>query len=219
VGLPGCASFQRSGSGTSLEHELQKTLGILYELNSEDEEWATSDIPLPFRWPLSRATLTSPFGWRSGRPHHGLDLAAPEETPILAALGGVVVYADDRITGYGHTLMIRHVRGYSSVYAHCSRLFVQKGDRVIQGQRIAAVGETGRASAPHLHFEVRAGLKAVDPLEFLPPTSAIRRVPGRLRPQARTSARFPLGKLLSHQSTRSAPPRLRPRHAGSFPLR
>jgi murein DD-endopeptidase MepM/ murein hydrolase activator NlpD len=174
--LSGCATGRR-GRGYTLEAELRKTLSIQYELNDEDPEWAESAEGLPFRWPLRKATLTSGFGWRSGRPHHGVDLAVPEGTSVVAALGGVVVYAGSLVDGYGETLMIRHIRGYSTVYAHCSQLLVPVGERVIAGQRIALSGETGRASAPHLHFEVRKELTPLNPLQFLPPSEGIRGVP------------------------------------------
>lgn len=172
----GCATGRR-GKGYSLEAELKKTLNIQYELNEEDPDWAASGEGLPFRWPVRRAVYTSGFGWRNGRAHQGIDLAVPEGTPVVAALGGVVVYADSLVDGYGDTLMIRHIRGYSTVYAHCSRLLVPVGERVIAGQRVALAGETGRASAPHLHFEVREGLKPILPLQFLPPNAEIRHLP------------------------------------------
>lgn len=86
---------------------------------------------------------------------------------MTASLGGIVVFADDRISGYGDTVMIRHVRGLSTLYAHCSELLVREGDWVIQGQRIALSGESGRASGPHVHFEIRDGFDAVDPERVL----------------------------------------------------
>ena len=175
--MGGCAHGKR-GRGYSLEAELQRTLTVLYDLNAEDPEWAESVEGLPFRWPVRKATFTSSFGWRTGRAHQGIDLAVPEGTPVVAALGGVVVYGGSLVDGYGDTLMIRHIRGYSTVYAHCSELLVPLGERVIAGQRVALSGETGRAYAPHLHFEVREGLKAINPLQFLPPTLGIRGVPG-----------------------------------------
>lgn len=174
--LLGACSHGRRGRGHTLEAELRKTLSIQYELNGEDPEWAESAEGLPFRWPLRKAVFTSSFGWRAGRPHHGIDLAVPEGTPVTAALGGVVVYAGSLVDGYGETIMIRHIRGYSTVYAHCSKLLVRAGERVIAGQRIAFSGETGRASAPHLHFELREELTPINPLSFLPPSGAIRGV-------------------------------------------
>ncbi len=110
----------------------------------------------------------SGFGFRGGLHHDGIDIAAAEGTSIAAGADGRVLYADDGLPGYGNMIIIRHVGEYSTVYAHCRELMVKKGDFVSAGEAIATVGQTGRASGPHLHFEVRAGKKPVDPAGFLP---------------------------------------------------
>jgi murein DD-endopeptidase MepM/ murein hydrolase activator NlpD len=124
------------------------------------------------QWPiggtLDRASIASPFGTRSGRLHEGIDLPAPAGTPVYAAADGEVVYAGDAIRGYGNLLVLQHEGDLLTVYAHNSELLVKAGDRVTVGQRIALVGQSGRATGPHLHFEVRAGQIPRDPMSYLP---------------------------------------------------
>ncbi|HPE65597.1 MAG TPA: M23 family metallopeptidase [Synergistales bacterium] len=95
----------------------------------------------------------------------GVDIHVPHGAPIRAAKAGAVVFSGLR-GGYGNAVIIQHDAKSSSLYAHCSRLHVKRGQKVHQGQVIAAVGETGRATGPHLHFEIRTGGGAVNPLEF-----------------------------------------------------
>ena len=127
---------------------------------------------IPFALPLREARLTSPFGYRyhpiSGQLdfHYGLDLAAPEKTPIYAAVAGVVQISDIH-PSYGNYLVIDHYNGFSTLYAHCSKLLVQKGDLVNRGQKIALVGQTGEATGNHLHFEIRLNGVRYDPLWIL----------------------------------------------------
>jgi murein DD-endopeptidase MepM/ murein hydrolase activator NlpD len=119
------------------------------------------------RWPVSGA-VSSHFGGRSDpftgehRHHAGMDIAAPTGTPIMAVEGGEVMLAGHR-KGYGNVVMVRHDDGTTGLYAHCHDLGVRKGDRVHAGESIATVGATGRATGPHLHFELRADGKAVNP--------------------------------------------------------
>ncbi len=120
------------------------------------------------RWPLAGGTVTSLFGPRGRRFHDGIDIAAPIGAAVRAAASGEVVY-NGVLSGYGNVIIIKHTSGYSTVYAHNHRHFVKKGQRVRRGERIAAVGETGRATGPNLHFEVRYRNVARDPMIFLPP--------------------------------------------------
>jgi len=120
------------------------------------------------RWPLADPRLSSPFGSRWGKAHEGIDLAAPTGTAIYAADGGQVLYAGDAVRGYGNMVVVQHRSDLLTVYAHGSRLLVRTGDKITAGQEIARVGQTGHASAPHLHFEVRRGQIPQDPLRFLP---------------------------------------------------
>ncbi len=125
-------------------------------------------LPIRLIWPV-KGIITSRFGRRHGRWHDGIDIAAPRGTPVHAAAAGVVIYADHRLTGYGNLIIIRHPHNIFTAYAHNERMLVRKGEHVRQGQVIATVGATGRATGPHLHFEVRIGPRPVDPLAYLPP--------------------------------------------------
>jgi murein DD-endopeptidase MepM/ murein hydrolase activator NlpD len=123
----------------------------------------------PLRWPLAKPVLTSLFGKRWGRDHEGIDMGAPTGTPVLAAADGEVVYAGDRVRGYGNMVVLQHAGDLLTVYAHNSLLLVHVGDRIVVGQEIARVGATGRSTGTHLHFEVRRKEEPQDPLQFLPP--------------------------------------------------
>jgi len=137
---------------------------------------AAGEVPsrqrLSLAAPLAGAATSSPFGPRAdpftGRPahHSGLDLAAPAGTPIAASAAGVVVSAGAR-PGYGLAVEIDHGGGITTLYGHASELLVQAGQRVERGEAIARVGETGRATGPHLHFEVRTQGTPVDPRRAL----------------------------------------------------
>jgi murein DD-endopeptidase MepM/ murein hydrolase activator NlpD len=129
---------------------------------------AEADACAPLDWPLD-APISSPFGPRDGRPHLGLDLAAPEGTAVHAACAGVVRYAGEGLRGYGRMIVIEHTGGLSTAYAHNRALEVEVGAVVARGQRIARSGATGRVTAPHLHFEVRRDGVAVDPASLLGP--------------------------------------------------
>jgi lipoprotein NlpD len=119
------------------------------------------------RWPLPEGRITSAFGKRWGRKHEGIDLAAPTGTPVLAAREGRVLYAGSSLQGYGNMVVLQHANDLLTAYAHNSELLVRVGDRVRAGQTIARVGQSGRATGPHLHFEVRRGHVPLNPLRFL----------------------------------------------------
>ena len=124
----------------------------------------TPDAPLA--WPL-KGVLYGRYGVRAGRRHDGIDIAAPEGTSVAAAAAGTVIYAGEQ-AGYGAIVIVRHEGGLVTLYAHNSRLLVDEGARVRRGQAIAKVGQTGRTTGPHLHFEVRDGTRPRNPLLYLP---------------------------------------------------
>lgn len=123
------------------------------------------------RWPLTtiRILVGSPFGARWGKPHEGIDLPAPVGTPVFAAADGRVVYAGGAIRGYGNLIVLKHAGDLLTAYAHNSVLLVSQGQSVLAGDRIALVGQSGHATGPHLHFEVRSGQIPRDPMNYLPP--------------------------------------------------
>jgi murein DD-endopeptidase MepM/ murein hydrolase activator NlpD len=121
-----------------------------------------------FCWPLEAPQITSYFGNRWGRTHEGIDLTAAVGTPVLAADAGEVVYAGNKLHGYGNMVVIRHSGDLMTVYAHNSVVLVKAGERVKLGQRVALSGQSGHATGPHLHFEVRKAQIPRDPMRFLP---------------------------------------------------
>jgi murein DD-endopeptidase MepM/ murein hydrolase activator NlpD len=127
---------------------------------------------MTYAWPLEGGEVSSPFGWRRGRNgkkyfHDGMDIRSPRGTPILAARDGTVIRTAHR-GGYGKTVTVDHGDGVLTSYSHCQEILVRKGDTVRQGQKIATVGRTGRATGYHLHFRVIVNGKVKDPADFLP---------------------------------------------------
>jgi lipoprotein NlpD len=123
------------------------------------------------QWPL-RGVLYARFGRKGKSPHEGIDLAAPAGTPVRTAGEGAVLFAGPQ-RGYGLLVIVEHAHGLVTVYAHNRDLRVRTGQQVREGQVIATVGESGKTSGPHLHFEVRQDGAPVDPLDFLgPPPSS-----------------------------------------------
>jgi murein DD-endopeptidase MepM/ murein hydrolase activator NlpD len=119
-----------------------------------------------FLWPVN-GTINSGFGPRGSSFHDGIDIAAPEGTPIRATEAGEVIYSD-QLRGYGNIVIVRHAKGIVSVYAHNETNLVQEGQAVARGEIVARVGSTGRVTGPHLHFEIRRNNAAEDPLRYLP---------------------------------------------------
>lgn len=121
----------------------------------------------PFAIPVKNAfRYTSGFGMRWGRMHNGTDFAAPHGTPIYSTADGVVVHAGWQ-SGYGRLVKIQHEFGIETRYAHLSRINVKVGQRVSRGQKIAAMGNTGRSTGTHLHYEVRVGGRPVNPMIYI----------------------------------------------------
>jgi peptidase M23-like protein/putative peptidoglycan binding protein len=123
-------------------------------------------VVLPLAWPLAHARLGDPFGPRGDRFHAGIDLIAAAGTPVYAARGGKVTFADWS-DGYGFLVVVDHGEGERTLYAHLSRIDVRRGVLVGSGARLGLVGATGDATGPHLHFEVRVRGAAVNPLTGL----------------------------------------------------
>jgi len=130
---------------------------------------------IPAIQPIALDELTrfgSSFGWRfhpilhTMKMHTGVDLTAPKGTPIHASGDGVVIEARSSTGGYGNIVKIDHGFGFTTYYAHQSKILVKKGQKVKRGDIIGLVGSTGRSVAPHLHYEVRINNKPVNPVNY-----------------------------------------------------
>lgn len=121
----------------------------------------------PLAMPLRTAfRFTSGFGRRWGRAHEGIDLAGAPGSPIYATADGTVTHAGWE-SGYGNMVEIRHPYGYTTRYGHLSKVRVEEGQKVSRGERIGDMGSTGRSTGTHLHYEVRVGGKALNPMTFI----------------------------------------------------
>ncbi|MGZ4258233.1 MAG: peptidoglycan-binding protein [Gaiellaceae bacterium] len=123
--------------------------------------------PLPLAWPLT-GPIGSPFAPRGDRFHEGIDIEAPQGTPVAAAAAGRVAYAAFAAGGWGNLVLVLHSDGVRTLYAHLSKIDAHRGETVATGTRLGLVGATGDATGPHLHFEVRVRGAAVDPRSALP---------------------------------------------------
>ncbi|HVF75803.1 MAG TPA: peptidoglycan DD-metalloendopeptidase family protein [Acidimicrobiales bacterium] len=117
-------------------------------------------------WPVN-GPVTSGYGYRWGRMHQGIDIGAGTGVPIRAAKAGEVIFAGS-MSGYGNTVIVDHGGGFTTLYAHQSRIGSSEGQSVSQGQVIGYVGSTGRSTGPHLHFETRVNGSARNPRNYLP---------------------------------------------------
>ncbi|HEU4658530.1 MAG TPA: M23 family metallopeptidase, partial [Capillimicrobium sp.] len=119
-------------------------------------------------WPVN-GPVVSPFGWRWGRPHEGVDIAVPAGTPIRAVDDGTVVLMQNEASsgGYGNFTCVQHSSSLASCYAHQSSFATSMGANVSKGQVIGYVGCTGHCFGDHLHFEIRVNGSAVDPMGYL----------------------------------------------------
>ena len=125
-----------------------------------------------FIWPVKGRILSSYGPGPGGTYNDGINIAAPVGTPIRATEDGVVAYAGNELRGFGNLVLLKHPNGWMSAYAHCDAILVKKGARVRRGQVIGRVGSTGAVSEPQLHFELRRGTRALDPMEQLPAASS-----------------------------------------------
>ncbi|WP_434683797.1 peptidoglycan DD-metalloendopeptidase family protein [Pseudanabaena minima] len=156
------SAIANPGDRSGISPELPQLTASAYLPDVQDYGLSTG-----FIWPAD-GVFTSGYGWRWGRIHAGIDIAAPIGTPILAAASGVVEYSQWNDGGYGNMIDIRHADGTITRYAHMNALYVKEGQTVSQGQTIGEMGSTGFSTGPHLHFEIRPnGGSAIDPMAFL----------------------------------------------------
>ncbi len=155
----------------SLQERLEREEESLQEVRGYLDDRTSLLDAHPRMWP-ARGWVTSGYGWRNSphgggrRLHAGLDIAAPRGTPVVAPADGHVVFAGYH-TAYGNLVVIDHGYGITTKYGHTSRMLVRVGDRVQRGELIAKVGNTGRSTGPHLHFEVLKDGVPVNPRRFL----------------------------------------------------
>jgi len=138
---------------------------VMSEEITESDEYlfvGTGEFIMP-----TSGTLSSPYGRRWGKMHHGIDLAASTGTAIYASDSGIVLESEYQNNGYGNIVKIDHQNGYVTYYAHCSELYVSAGDKVTKGDKIATVGSTGRSTGPHLHFEIRKDEASQNPYNYI----------------------------------------------------
>lgn len=160
-------SYERSSQqkNTQLKNtELKNTEPNYQHLADEND---TLRLKGEWQWPLENVEVTSDFGQRGRKSHQGVDLRASMGTPVYAASNGQVVYVGNRIRGYGRMIVLQHAHNVFTVYAHHSKNLVKLGQKVKIGQMIAKSGKSGRASGPHLHFELREGTMSYNPIAVL----------------------------------------------------
>lgn len=155
-----------STMGQEPDEDTRRANGILNQLDQLNL-YRIAAQKAPFALPIKSAfRFTSGFGMRWGRMHKGTDFAAALGTPIYATADGVVTSAGWG-QGYGKLVKIQHAFGIETRYAHMSKILVKVGQRVSRGQQIGAMGNTGRSTGTHLHYEVRVGGKAVNPITYI----------------------------------------------------
>lgn len=183
AGAKGTLAAQRNQLNSAVDHRKSKLATVSKHLREDQEDLAAMqasngsvvgalDNSAPIKrgsgqliWPVN-GQFTSPFGGRWGRLHAGIDIAVPNGTAVHAADTGTVRIAG-WMGGYGNYICIQHSSSMSTCYGHNSRLMVSVGQSVTQGQVIAASGNTGHSTGPHVHFEVRINGNPVDPMGYL----------------------------------------------------
>jgi len=120
-----------------------------------------------FLWPINGRVLSSFGSKKDGLHNDGINIGAPRGTPVKSAENGVVVYTGDELRGFGNLVLVRHADGWMTAYGHLEKVLAKRGDKVTRGQAIGTVGSSGAVSSPQLHFEIRRGTKAVDPVTRL----------------------------------------------------
>ena len=165
------ASAKASGK-TPATTQKNTSINVALSQANKDKKGQTKASDKKFKdlcWPVEGTTITSRFGERWGKKHSGIDMGSPMGTPVRAAAAGEVILSAFNSSGYGNVILLMHDNGYFTLYAHNKRNLVKEGERVKRCQQIAELGSTGRSTGPHLHFEVREGETAKNPLEYLEP--------------------------------------------------
>lgn len=178
--LSSCAQTPATSSAAPVATNDSEDPVVDKESNSIKKSSKTRKRPL-FDWPVWEARMTRGFlpkgTKKRRRPHKGIDLAAPRGSAVMASHDGTVIYTGSGFKGYGKMIMIESNAetgtGFASLYGHLDKIVVYEGKKVRQGEVIGALGNTGRSSGPHLHFEVRKLNGPIDPLPLLPAGDAL----------------------------------------------
>ena len=155
-----------------LERQLELQKNSYPEILRKLEENLNIAAHTPAISPVRKIRITSRFGWRKDpftgvrKPHKGLDFGAPRGTEVFATADGVIATCK-RAPTFGKVIVIDHGYGYETAFGHLQSFKVKRGQKVTRGQLIGTVGNTGRSTAPHLHYEVRINNKQVDPMDFI----------------------------------------------------
>ncbi|MGE0210262.1 MAG: peptidoglycan DD-metalloendopeptidase family protein [Parvibaculaceae bacterium] len=182
--IPGQASAQNAMQAPQAQQAQQNTL----QLPAQQQAAAQQEVVQPpvqqqaprqqqaaveeqaastFRWPV-KGRIISSYGQKpNGLRNEGINISVPEGTSIRASESGVVAYAGNELKGYGNLVLIRHEGGWVTAYAHAKDILVKRGDTVKRGDVIARAGQTGSVTSPQLHFELRKGATAVDPMRHM----------------------------------------------------
>lgn len=157
----------------SLETVLDENYAALNTLSEMTDVYIPYIESIPSGWPIKDSRITCPYGYRTnpitgkGKEfHYGIDFSAKYKQELYATASGTVT-SSGYVSGYGYTIVIDHGYGYSTRYAHCTKLLFKKGDTVSKGDCVALAGRTGRSTAVHLHYEVMIDGVKVDPADYL----------------------------------------------------
>ena len=157
--IPGCTKIAVAPSYTTTQRKYTQLSDVSAPLPS-----VSAPAGSGYLWPTSAKIITQYYGWR----HTGLDIAGPVGTPLYASKSGTVITSQCGWNGgYGCYIILDHGGGVQTLYGHSSKLYVSVGDKVVQGQTIAAMGSTGRSTGPHIHFEVRINGARLNPLKYI----------------------------------------------------
>lgn len=163
--LVGCANLRSPASFRSSGESYSPKLAQPKPVDSNAPRLGED---LAFDWPVDRAALTRGFKVAGNGQHWGVDLAAPRGTEILASGDGEVIYVGKGFRGYGRLVIIEHPGHYATFYSHLQNFRIEEGDKVVRGDIIGTMGDSGNARGVHLHFEMREDRRPVDPEALLP---------------------------------------------------
>lgn len=165
------ASVQKSVKSSAGKHSARKAAG---KQTKKAAQKTSVRLPAPptrskakFAWPVDGHVMTKFGSAGAGRHNDGINIKVKEGVSVRASENGVVAYAGNELKGFGNLLLIKHADGWITAYAHNASLLVKRGQTVTRGQPIAKAGHTGSAKEAQLHFEIRKGTKAVDPLAYM----------------------------------------------------